>query len=151
MHTEKEIVEEIKAQVTNYWKYSHRHDENFKIFHHMMTRLNGLLWVLYDYSYKDICPYCGSIMECDIVDIGVGYQQCGPYFCEECHASEIHPNDDTSNLTEEEKVIGYYRNKISPMANTCCGILVDHNTAKVLYEVGCLDNCKPAEFKNECN
>ena len=27
------------------------------------------------------CPYCGSECEADWVDIGVGMQQCGPYYC----------------------------------------------------------------------
>lgn len=30
------------------------------------------------------CPDCGSIAFCDVVDIGIGVQQCGPYYCEEC-------------------------------------------------------------------
>ncbi|WP_242298589.1 hypothetical protein [Bacillus cereus group sp. BfR-BA-01424] len=37
------------------------------------------------------CPYCKTEMEADWVDVGVGMVQCGPYHCENCHASEIGP------------------------------------------------------------
>ena len=37
------------------------------------------------------CPYCKSEMEADWVDVGIGMQQCGPYHCESCNASEIGP------------------------------------------------------------
>ena len=30
------------------------------------------------------CPRCGREAECDMVDNGVGMQQCGPYGCEPC-------------------------------------------------------------------
>lgn len=35
------------------------------------------------------CPYCGTECEADWVDVGVGVIQCGPYYCENCGASEI--------------------------------------------------------------
>lgn len=38
---------------------------------------------------KEKCPYCGTECEADWVDVGVGFVQCGPYYCENCGASEI--------------------------------------------------------------
>jgi len=37
------------------------------------------------------CPYCGAMCSAEFVDIGVGMQQCGPYHCEECGATEMGP------------------------------------------------------------
>ena len=60
------------------------------------------------------CPYCGYEMACDEVDIGVGYQQCGPYGCESCHAVEItgrwplRPEFEVT-LDEDEKRTGVYK------------------------------------------
>ena len=39
------------------------------------------------------CPKCGYEMTCDTVDIGVGYQQCSPYGCENCHYVEPTPKN----------------------------------------------------------
>ncbi|MBL3821381.1 hypothetical protein RCJ96_06090 [Bacillus sp. BSL6] len=44
----------------------------------------------YDTPTKE-CPYCKEEMEADFVDIGIGMQQCGPYHCQVCGASEIGP------------------------------------------------------------
>lgn len=44
----------------------------------------------YDTPTQD-CPYCESEMEADFVDVGIGMQQCGPYHCHACGASEIGP------------------------------------------------------------
>jgi hypothetical protein len=87
------------------------------------------------------CPYCGEMMDCDRVDVEVGFIQCGPYYCDNCGASEIGPEyfDPDFQATKEEKSTGYYRNKLSPCANTFGGELVDHQTAKRLYEMGILD------------
>lgn len=53
------------------------------------------------------CPYCGyDKCHADFTDIGVGYQQTGPYGCDNCHAVEIGPNDD--DATEPEKKVGWY-------------------------------------------
>lgn len=30
------------------------------------------------------CPVCNCVVECDMVDIGVGEQQSGPFHCEAC-------------------------------------------------------------------
>jgi len=84
------------------------------------------------------CPYCAESMTADFVDIGVGYTQCGPYHCDSCGASQIGP-EGSENATEEERKVGFYRNQISPHANTCQGVIVDHKTAKKLYDMGLLD------------
>lgn len=104
------------------------------------------------------CPYCKGEMEADWVDVGVGIVQCGPYHCQSCGASEIGPEmkfeelvDKNGNyggqgdllnpedFTAEEIKVGYYRNKISPYANTVEGEIVDHVTAKKAYNAGHLD------------
>jgi hypothetical protein len=38
---------------------------------------------------KEKCPYCGTECYADWVDVGIGEAQCGPYYCENCGASEI--------------------------------------------------------------
>ena len=85
------------------------------------------------------CPYCGTEMECDWVDVGVGCVQCGPYYCTECGASEMGPEDVLDDVTDEEARTGYYRGRHSPYANQVMGMLVDHKTAQRLYEFGLLD------------
>lgn len=86
------------------------------------------------------CPYCKFPCECDVVDIGIGYQQCGPYFCENCQASQIGPYDNNT-ATDEEKRVGWYApgRPISTSANTYDGMLVSHQIAKTLYLRGMLD------------
>ena len=87
------------------------------------------------------CPYCGyDKCEADYVDIGVGLQQCGPYHCDVCGASQIGP-EDTRQLTEIEKKHRWYApgTPVSETANTVNGQLVDHITAKKLYRLGLLD------------
>ena len=107
------------------------------------------------------CPFCGGPAECDEVDVGVGYVQCGPYQCQVCGASEmgpeVHGRDSwvdgemvwiegrrPEGVTDEEMKVGWYRNQISPHANTFQGQLVSHQVAKVLYRSGLLDP-KPSE------
>jgi hypothetical protein len=55
------------------------------------------------------CPYCGGKnVACDEVENGVAMIQCGPYRCDDCHAYQIGPNDDESQLTQEEKITRWY-------------------------------------------
>lgn len=55
------------------------------------------------------CPYCGTKCYADFVDIGIGYEQCGPYHCERCMASEIGPHDvKTRKISKEEERTGWY-------------------------------------------
>lgn len=93
------------------------------------------------YNYPIVpCPYCGYPCEADMVDIGVGLAQCGPFYCEQCHASEIGP-EGFGGFDGMEVITGWYEpgKPVSPLANTRAGALVDHKTAKKLYAVGLLD------------
>lgn len=45
-------------------------------------------------------------------------------------------------FTTEELVTGFYKGRISPYANTVNGNLVDHLTAKEMYDIGLLDDKK---------
>lgn len=88
-----------------------------------------------------ICPYCQyEHCEADHVDIGVGLVQCGPYYCPECKASEI-SSLDKRELTEREKETGWFEPgaPVSSAANTVNGELVNHITAKEMYDIGLLD------------
>lgn len=87
------------------------------------------------------CPYCGNTCYADFVDVGVGFVQCAPYFCEHCGASEIGAYDEPRTLTAEEEKTRWYRpdSPVSDKANTFQGIPVDHKTAKSLYALGLLD------------
>ncbi len=65
------------------------------------------------YSYGDHeptenCPYCKTVCRADFVDIGVGMQQCGPFHCNACGASEIGPYDAERELTADEHRTGWY-------------------------------------------
>jgi hypothetical protein len=53
------------------------------------------------------CPYCDTEAECDEVDIGVGIQQAGPYYCPECRAVQFDWRD-APNATDEEKAKGWW-------------------------------------------
>lgn len=89
-----------------------------------------------------ICPYCGfPACEADWVDIGVGEDQCGPYHCPVCKASEASIYD-TRSLTAREQETGWYEPGSPPSecANTVDGVLVGHKAAKVAYILGRLDN-----------
>lgn len=86
------------------------------------------------------CPYCGNATECDMVDVGVGLTQCGPYHCDFCEASEVGP-EGIEDLTSFESICGWYEpiRGPSPFANTFGGVHVDHVMAKWLYDRKMLD------------
>lgn len=52
------------------------------------------------------CPKCGQELQCDMVDIGVGEIQCGPYVCEPCDWVEDSPEsvtlDDAFSMSLED-------------------------------------------------
>ena len=112
----------------------------------------------YSYDTPEKCPYCGDDCHADFVDIGIGMEQCGPYHCDSCGASEIGPElrswyvdertpilRDGHPFSEIELENGWYdpnKKKVSPYANTINGVLVDHKTAKVAYDLGILDEKK---------
>lgn len=109
----------------------------------------------YTAEYKEQCPYCPAMMECDMVDVGVGMVRAGPYHCYNCEASEIGQewtgdrlhleNAKELGLDEDEIRTGTYKGgRISPHANQINGTLVDHKIALGLYRLGILDN-KPGQ------
>lgn len=92
----------------------------------------------YVYGEKEpveACPYCGKPCRADFVDIGVGFQQCGPYHCESCGASEIGPYDADRPLTDNEKKTGWYAPGAEPgsSANVIAGKVVTHTQAQEAY------------------
>lgn len=92
----------------------------------------------YAYGEKEpeiSCPYCGATCRADFVDIGVGYEQCGPYHCEACNASEIGPYDRERDLTDREKELGWYAPGSEPgsSANVVDGRVVSHQEMSARY------------------
>lgn len=81
------------------------------------------------------CPYCGARCDADFVDIGVGMQQCGPFHCENCGASEIGPHDKERVLTNEESKTGWYAPGKPPgsSANVIGGRIVSHVVMRDTY------------------
>lgn len=88
------------------------------------------------------CPYCDTVCRADFVDIGVGMQQCGPYHCDNCFASEIGPYDDERPLTAEEERTGWYAPNAEPgsSANVIGGRIVSHVQARETYRQEFQDN-----------
>jgi len=81
------------------------------------------------------CPYCNHPTECDTVDVGVGFVQCGPYHCDACGASEIGPNDEKRELTPDEKRTGWYAPGSPPgsSANVIGGKIVSARVMNAAY------------------
>lgn len=103
-----------------------------------------------DHEPTENCPYCGTVCRADFVDIGVGMQQCGPYHCEACHASEIGPYDEERPLSEDEKRTGWYAPHSQPgsSANVIGGRIVSHVQARETYRQEFQDN--PLWHDKEC-
>lgn len=82
------------------------------------------------------CPYCKADCRADFVDIGVGMQQCGPYHCEACGASEIGSCDEERVLSADEKRTGWYAPGAQPgsSANVIGGKIVSHAEARDAYQ-----------------
>lgn len=82
------------------------------------------------------CPYCGVECRADFVDIGIGFEQCGPYHCENCGASEIGPYNEPRELTEEEKTKHWYNPGSEPgsSANVIGGKIVTAEQMKKAYQ-----------------
>jgi hypothetical protein len=99
------------------------------------------------YSNSDMhrtCPYCGDPnAEADWVDVGVGFEQCTPFFCWNCEACQIGPYDKTyeTQMTDEERKTGWYMPSRAYLTSApmCNGLPVDHETAKELYQLDLLD------------
>lgn len=87
------------------------------------------------------CPYCGYPCEADFVDVEVGLVQCGPYYCQNCLASQIGPYDKPRDLTEQEQKTGWYAPgaPLGSSVNSIDGVPVSHQVAKAAYRIGLLD------------
>lgn len=75
---------------------------------------------------REACPYCGLLCDCDAVDVGVGFQQVGPYHCVECGASQIGPHDKPRPRTPKEHITNWYEPGSEPgsSANVIGGKIV---------------------------
>lgn len=85
---------------------------------------------------KQRCPYCGALCCADFVDVGVGYQQCGPFHCESCKASEIGAFDEPRPLTTIEEETGWYAPASPPGSSAnvdADGRIVRYFEADTLY------------------
>lgn len=78
------------------------------------------------------CPYCQCEMDADWCDVGVGMIQCGPYHCHGCGASQVGPEEHPV-LDADEKRTGFYKNRISPLANQVNGTPIGHKLADAIY------------------
>lgn len=58
---------------------------------------------------KRPCPYCQAECSADFCDIGVGYQQVGPYHCDACRASEAGAYENTEERPDYDRNTGWYR------------------------------------------
>ena len=88
------------------------------------------------------CPYCGN-QEChaEWCDVGVGYVQMGPYYCEACGAMEMGPNDEDRPLSEREKKTGWYEpGHLPDTVSSINGTFIEATIAKRLYEMGLVDH-----------
>lgn len=96
-----------------------------------------------DYNEPAQCPYCqNDKCYADFVDVGIGMQQCGPYYCDNCGACQIGPHDTETELSENEKRTHWYEpgREHLTSAPTVAGKLVrSHEEAMFLYELGLLD------------
>jgi len=69
------------------------------------------LWVLVtrarEFQLEPLCPYCDGFVECEYVDIGVGFQQVTPFQCVECLSTQMTFYHDNTGATEGEKWFGW--------------------------------------------
>lgn len=110
-------------------------------------------------DYTSPCPWCGRVCECDLVNVGPGFVQAGPYHCEHCNASEIGPYDDTFDpwrpgclekprtdktriLTEAESKAGWYAPETGhgSSANVIGGRVVGHKAMEQTYRAEFVGN-----------
>ena len=94
------------------------------------------------YQERRTCPYCQNDQcQADWVDVGIGLQQCAPFYCDNCGACEIGGYDKPTELTDQEKKLHWYEPGRSYLtcAPTVDGTPVRQGTAKLLYELGLLD------------
>lgn len=85
------------------------------------------------------CPYCSSECRadwCSVLD-GPYEVQVGPFYCENCGASQIGPHDKSRVLTEEERKFGWYgpNTELGSSVNRVGNIPVSAALAKDLYKI----------------
>lgn len=87
------------------------------------------------------CPYCSEVCHADWVSVGfTEYDvQSGPFYCENCTASQIGPHDVERELTAEEKRYGWYKPgaPLGSSVNAIRGVPVDTGTALAAYRREC--------------
>lgn len=88
-----------------------------------------------DHEPTEACPYCGAICRADFVDIDVGFQQCGPYHCDNCFAVQIGAYDEPRELTADEERTRWYAPGAEPgsSANVIAGRVVSHVQMRDTY------------------
>lgn len=93
-------------------------------------------------TWTEDCPYCGVACDADFVDIGIGMQQCGPFHCDQCGASQIGPHDNPRELSQAEKDKGWYAPDSEPgsTANVIHGKIVSHQQMRSEYQKEFRDN-----------
>lgn len=99
------------------------------------------------YGALEVCPFCGTLVEADWCDVGVGFIQSGPYNCLRCRASQAGPHDDREG---RETHAGWYLPASPPgdTVNTVGGVIVGHKAAERAYRAGLLDD-KPRKKNND--
>ena len=95
----------------------------------------------YDTWTQD-CPYCKTVCDADFVDNGIGMQQCGPFHCDNCGASQIGPFDKERTLSAQEQDKGWYAPHSEPgsSANVIGGRVVSHRQMQATYKREFTDN-----------
>lgn len=93
-------------------------------------------------TWTENCPYCNAVCDADFVDVGPGLVQCGPFHCEQCHASQIGPHDAPRELSAQEQNHGWYAPGSNPgsSANVVHGKHVSHDVMKETYQQEFRDN-----------
>lgn len=83
------------------------------------------------------CPYCASEgCSAEWCDIGVGYIQSGPYYCQACGAVEIGPND-TAEPTAAERQVGWYApGRVPDTVSSINNVVIGAKKALELYKAG---------------
>jgi len=59
-------------------------------------------------NFERECPYCGGSAFCELMDNGVGMQQCQPFICDWCGSQEIGAHQENSSANIHEKKTGWW-------------------------------------------
>lgn len=74
-------------------------------------------------DYTTPCPYCAAVCECDLVDVGVGLVQCGPYHCEVCGAIECGAYDSAEDKARSDPKTGWFPPSEDPRPGSSANML----------------------------